>query len=203
MLKTLRVAKINILFITMTFIFCSAAYPAETEQDKTLKNNGLFTEASIITGYGSGHIPEGNYQPILLIGHFGIDLKRYLSELKDHRGSLSFFLEPQFNTVVNPKTDYECGVGIGLQYRYPLTDIVSIFAMGSVGPHYISVVTAKQANGFIFSDVLGAGFYFYLTKDSAITAGYRFRHISNAHMAEPNFGIDNHFVTIGYSVFFD
>lgn len=202
MLSTRQSAMINI-FIIVTIVFCSAAYPAEKEQDKTLKNDRLFTEAAIITGYGSGNIPEGSYDPILLIGHFGIDLKRYFSELKDHRGSLTFFLEPQFNPVVNPKTDYEFGIGLGLQYRYPITDTVSIFVMGSVGPHYISVVTEKQANGFIFSDVLGAGFYFYLTKDSAITAGYRFRHLSNAGMAQPNLAIENHFATIGYSVFFD
>ncbi len=194
---------INVFFIILTFIFCNAAYPAEKEQDKTAKSDRLFTEAAVITGYGSGNIPEGNYQPVLLIGHFGIDLKKYFTALTNHRGTLTLFFEPQFNTVVEPQTDFEFGIGIGLKYMYPLADKVSAYIMGSVGPHYISVVTEKQANGFLLSDVAGAGLYFYLTKDSAITAGYRFRHLSNACTAQPNQGIDTHFATVGYSVFFD
>jgi opacity protein-like surface antigen len=82
-------------------------------------------------------------------------------------------------------------------------DWVSVYIMGSVGPHYISVVSTRQANGFIWSDVIGGGFYFHLTNDSAINVGYRFRHLSNAHFATPNGGIDTNFVIVGYSVFFD
>jgi hypothetical protein len=86
---------------------------------------------------------------------------------------------------------------------YPFTDRLSIYIMGSVGPHYISIVTKDQANGFIFSDVIGTGLYYYLSKDSAINVGYRVRHLSNAGLAEPNGGIDTHFGVIGYSVFFN
>ena len=104
---------------------------------------------------------------------------------------------------MNPQTDIEFGIGIGLQYLHPIVGNLSVYALGSVGPHYISVVTTKQANGFIFADTIGAGFYYYLTKDSAINIGYRFRHMSNASLAEPNGGIDTNSGVIGYSVFFD
>lgn len=162
----------------------------------------LFSESAFITGFGSDSIPEGDYQTVLLIWHLGINLDHVFPALKSHRGKLTFFLEPQFNPVVNPTDDYEFGVGVGFQYQYPILEKLSLYALGSVGPHYISVVTDDQANGFVFSDTVGAGLYFQLTDRSAINVGYRFRHLSNADAAEPNFGIDSHFGVIGYSVFF-
>jgi len=165
--------------------------------------NRLFSESAFITGFGSDSIPEGDYQTVLLVWHLGINLDRVFPSLKSHRGKLTFFLEPQFNPVTNPKDDYEFGVGLGFQYQYPIMEKMSLYALGSVGPHYISVVTEDQANGFVFSDMVGAGLYFHLTDKSAINVGYRFRHLSNGDTVKPNTGIDSHFGVIGYSVFFN
>jgi len=194
---------LNIIIVIIVIFSGGYAYCTEELEKTARTTDRLFTEMAIITGLGASNIPEGNYQPILLIGHLGIDLKRYFQKLENHRGIFSFFLEPQFNTVVNPTRDFEFGIGIGVQYLYPLTDKLSTYVMGSIGPHYISVVTRREANGFIWSDFIGAGLYYYLTKDSAINAGYRFRHLSNADFAMPNGGINTNFATIGYSVFFD
>ena len=195
------------LCVTVTFflivLFCNTALCSEKTHKKNAASEKFFTEAAFITGFGSGDIPEGHYQPVLLIGHFGVDLKRYFTALENHRGSLSAFIEPQFNTIVNPDTDFECGIGFGIKYMYPFTDRISIYVMGSIGPHYISVITREQANGFLFSDTIGMGLYYYLARNSALNVGYRIRHLSNAALAEPNGGIDTHFGVIGYSVFFD
>jgi hypothetical protein len=201
---TLHKYKLLNTVIVIFIIFSGRyAYCAEEPEKKAHTTNRLFTEMAVITGFGTGNIPEGNYQPILLIGHFGINLKRYFRKLEDYRGTFSFFLEPQFNTVVNPTTDFEAGIGIGIQYLYPFTDKLSAYIMGSTGPHYISVVTKEQANGFLFSNAIGAGLYYYITNNSAINVGYRFRHLSNADLAMPNGGINTNFATIGYSVFLD
>jgi hypothetical protein len=199
----LRHATLLKIFVVIVIILSGNYAYCEEVQKEGRTSDSFFTEMGFITGFGSGNIPEGTYQPILLIGHFGVDMKRYFRGLKNHRGTLSVFLEPQFNPVFSPQTDFECGIGVGLQYMYPVMDKLSIYVLGSVGPHYISVVTTKQANGFLFADSVGAGFYYYLTKDSAINVGYRFRHLSNAHCADPNGGIDTNSGVIGYSVFFD
>src|SRR5512140_691607 len=111
----------------------------------------LFSESAFITGMGTSNVPEGHYEPILLIWHLGMDLNHYFATLKDHAGSLSFFIEPQLNPVFEPKTDFEAGMGVGMQYRLPLTERLSIYVLGMTGPHYISVVNRNQANGFIFA----------------------------------------------------
>jgi hypothetical protein len=193
---------LKVFIVVVIVLSGNYAYCSEEVQKKGRSSDIFFTEMGFITGFGCSNIPEGTYQPILLIGHFGVDMKRYFSKLKDHRGTLSFFFEPQFNPAFSPQTDFECGIGIGIKYMYPLADNLSIYALGSVGPHYISLVTSQQASGFLFSDVIGAGLYYYLTKDSAINAGYRLRHLSNADFTIPNCGINTNFGVIGYSVFF-
>jgi hypothetical protein len=202
MLKLRWLAKPTIFIVVVIILFANYAYCEEAKKEGRASDR-FFTEMGFITGFGSASIPEGIYQPVFLIGHFGVDLKRYFSGLKNHSGTLSVFLEPQINPVVNPSTDIELGIGVGLQYMHPIVGNLSAYALGSVGPHYISVATTKQANGFIFADTVGAGFYYYLTRDSAINVGYRFRHMSNANLAKPNGGIDTNSGVIGYSVFFD
>jgi hypothetical protein len=201
MLKLGRLAKLNILIVAVIILFTNYAYCEEAQKEGRTSDR-FFTEMGFIAGFGSTTIIEGTYQPILLIGHFGVDMKRYFSGLKNHSGTLSVFLEPQFNPVFSPQTDIELGIGIGLQYMHPIVGNLSAYALGSVGPHYISVVTLQQASGFLFSDVIGAGLYYYLTKDSAINAGYRLRHLSNLNLKTPNLGINTNFGVIGYSVFF-
>ena len=190
MLKLRWLAKPTIFIVVVIILFANYAYCEEAKKEGRASDR-FFTEMGFITGFGSASIPEGSYQPVFLIGHFGVDLKRYFSGLKNHSGTLSVFLEPQINPVVNPSTDIELGIGVGLQYMHPIVGNLSAYALGSVGPHYISVATTKQANGFIFADTVGAGFY------------YRFRHMSNANLAKPNGGIDTNSGVIGYSVFFD
>jgi lipid A 3-O-deacylase len=196
--------RLTVLFAILAVIVLSTrVYAEETSPDPGFTHDRLFTESGVMFGYGRGNIADcKHYEPILLIWHLGIDLKKFFPELEEHKGRVSFYIEPQINPVVNPETDIECGVGLGFKYMYPVTDKLSPYIMGGVGPYYISVVTKDQANGFIFADTIGAGFYYFLTNNSAINLGYRFRHMSNADMALPNGGIDTHSGTIGYSVFF-
>ncbi|HUH67040.1 MAG TPA: acyloxyacyl hydrolase [Syntrophales bacterium] len=203
MLMLRRALLVTVLVVVIIVLPGNNAYCADEAKKDGHVRDSFFTEMGFITGFGTGSLPEGNYQPIYLIGHFGVDMKRYFSGLKDHKGTLSVFLEPQFNPVVSPQNDFEAGVGIGLKYMYPVLDKLSVYVLGSVGPHYVSVQTSKQANGFIFADTIGGGIYYYLTKDTAINLGYRLRHMSNANTAEPNGGIDTNSAVIGYSVFFD
>lgn len=195
--------KLTTLLVILVIILLSAwAYADEEAPDASSANNRLFVESGIITGFGTSDIADGDYQPILLIWHLGIDMKRFSPGLENHRGTLSFYLEPQINPVVNHGTDIECGVGLGFKYMYPITDNIFTYIIGGIGPHYVSVVTKDQANGFIFSDTIGAGFYYFLPGNTAINIGYRFRHMSNAGLAHPNYGVETHFGTIGYSIFF-
>ena len=202
-MKASNFIKLIMLFAILAAISLNnSVYADENSTEAGPADSRLFMESGVITGFDSGNIDEGNYQPILLIWHMGIDLNGFFHAPKDCKGKFSLYLEPQINPVVNPETDIECGIGLGFKFMYPVTDSLSTYIMGGAGPHYISVNTKKQANGFMFSDIIGAGFYYFLTEKSAVNVGYRFRHMSNIGLAKPNHGIDNHFGTIGYSIFF-
>jgi hypothetical protein len=185
--------------LVITILLFPPAYSAAGTNDI---NNPLLTESGIIAGYGTGDVKEGNYEPVLLIWHLGCDLKRFIPELRNYSGTFSIYLEPQINPVFERETDLEFGIGVGLKYLHLVTEKISAYIFGSVGPHYITVETRDQANGFIFSNTIGAGFSFFLTEKSSLNLGYRLRHMSNACTRKPNGGINTHFGTIGYSVYF-
>jgi len=176
---------------------------ADEKPDKgKTSNTPLISELGLISGYGKGSVYEGSYQVIPFILRIGIDAKVFFSNLVGHKGTLSFVIEPQLNRVTEPEKDIEFGVGLGVQYSYPLTERVSPYVVGVVGPHYLNLTTETQARGFIFSCTIGAGSYFFLTKDVALNIGYRLRHMSNAYTRSPNHGIENNFAIAGLSVFF-
>jgi lipid A 3-O-deacylase len=194
--------KATLAEVIVAFFVLLAAHAYADTSDVQPTNNHVFSESGVFIGCGTGKISEGHYDPVLLIWHLGYDLGKVFNGLNDGQGKLSFYVEPQINPVFHSETNFECGVGFGLKYMHPLTENVSAYLMFSVGPHYISVVTADQANGFLFSDTLGAGISFFLTNKSMVSVEYRFRHMSNADLKSPNVGIENHFGLIGYSILF-
>jgi len=195
--------KHSIILLTAAAILLAlplGAFGDQTESGFLTKLS--LTESTFVVGYGRGSVSEGACEHVTLIWHLGFDLKRLFTRLQDHHGTLSFALEPKINPVLNPDTDVEIGISFGLKYRYPISETWSVYGLGTVGPHLITVQTKDQANGLVFFDTVGAGFSFFLTKKSAVDLEYRFRHASNAGIKEPNGGIDSHIVAIGYSLFF-
>jgi len=181
----------------------SAPLALGEETESGLQSKFSLTESTMIAGFGKGGLTEGSYEHIALIWHLGFDLRRVFFRLEDNRGILTFIMEPEFNPVISPtENDVEFGISFGLKYRYPLTQKLSGYVMASMGPHYITVKSTDQANGFIFFDTVGAGFSLSLTEKTALSLECRFRHISNAGTIKPNGGIDSHIGAIGYSMFF-
>ncbi len=191
--------KLRIPFLALTLLVITVPLHAFGGPGQS---QSLFKEVGLITGYGRAKMTEGQYETIPVILHFGVDLSNYLPGLRGHRGLLTAYLEPQVNPVIHPENDVEFGLGVGLQYQYPVTTFLSLYANASTGPYYVTVDTTDQADGFIFANSVGAGGYFFLNKNTAVNVGYKFRHMSNARTREPNGGIDSHFGVIGISFFY-
>ena len=193
-----------VLHLLMFLPWAPAGFALAT--DMIPQNNSparWFTESGLLIGYGTSNIADGrHYEPILLIWQLSKDLRPYWEPLKKHQGSLSFIFEPQLNLAFNPRSDVEFGIGLGLKYTYPLMDRLHLYILGSTGPHYMALQTDEQASGFIFADTVGVGLSYRLTPGSAISLGYRYRHLSNAGLKSPNSGVNTQFFTIGYSAYF-
>jgi len=195
--------KLRILLLALTLLAMTIPlHASEGSPEPPGQSQPFFKEIGFITGYGRASIPEGKYETIPIILHCGMDLSRFFPGLKGHRGLVTAYIEPQVNPVIGPEDDIEAGIGIGLQYQYPVTTFFSLYVNASTGPYYVSVDTTDQADGFIFGNHIGAGAYFFVNKNIAVNAGYRLRHMSNANTHEPNGGIDSHFGVIGISWFY-
>lgn len=119
---------------------------------------------------------------------------------------LSFYAEPQLAMVSLSPTDpeqqttsaFDAGLNLGARFDWLTLDKVWGYVFIGAGPHYMSAETSLQADGFIFSDNIGMGFFIPLP-ESKLDVGIeaRFRHMSNAGLQTPNGGVDNFFVGIG------
>ena len=171
---------------------------ADDAPSPVLHRDGFFTEVGFLTGFGYGTVTEGDYLPVPLIVHLGADMRRWFPSLTGNRGVLTVFLEPQVNPVFGYETRLEAGASLGLKYRYPLTDALSVYGLYSAGFLFLTADTVDQANGLNFANSVGAGISVRIMPGAALDLGFRIRHVSNADLREPNCGIDSYIGTIGF-----
>lgn len=137
-------------------------------------------------------LPEGfAYKPITLLANAPLY----------YFGAFSLYAEAQFtraDNLLTQGTEFEFGLNGGIRYQVNLNKYFEVNAAIGSGPHYISLETRLQATGFIFSDNFELGFTVYLPAvKTSINVKSRFRHISNAGLKRPNWGIDNLFLIVG------
>ena len=138
-------------------------------------------------------LPENySYNPLFITARFPVFSKA--------EKRLQFYTEPQFAITFPPEeipTAFEFGANLGIQFDLWKSERQMIRLAGGVGPHYISLETAIQHQGFLFSDNIEIGYYQHLQKNWGFQIKGRFRHLSNANLWKPNKGLDNFFVMLG------
>ncbi|TNJ36256.1 acyloxyacyl hydrolase [Prosthecochloris vibrioformis] len=108
-------------------------------------------------------------------------------------------VEPFVHTIVEPEHGVETGCAFGVRYSEPVAGPLCVYAEGSVAPMYLSIDTVEQGGaGFNFLLQAGGGLEVELSSVMGLFTGYRFRHISHAHLVDrPNAAIDSHAVVAG------
>ena len=143
---------------------------------------------------------EGLYQPILIKGLLGWNLGR-TGNIENKTGHFIWYLEPQINPVLvsGKLSELEFGCNFGFRFEKEIGEQDLLYWAIGTGPHFITQESRQQHPGYIFSDNFIFGWYHQLSGDYYSNLQYRFRHISNAGIYEPNLGIDNSFVGLGVS----
>jgi hypothetical protein len=169
------------------------------DQPGTPKKMRRVNEIGISGGYAfkSTPLPEGDYKPILIM----VNLAHKFTRNEFSKSSFWINFEPQINPVsVDHKyTDMEYGLNIGMRYAYALFPNLMAYVMPGYGVYDITVQTERQANGYIFGINLPAGLNIKFNNGTALNFQYRFRHISNGGLKNPNLGINNNFLVFGVS----
>lgn len=147
--------------------------------------NESYLGGFVFFGKAFYNLPEGEpYEPVLL----GASYHQPFYQSKG-RFNAGFNILPQMNYVPREKS-IEFGVNVQLDVNYQIKDSNILSILFGADPHYVNVNTIRQADGFIFSDNVA---FNYRRKVGDYSLGFLFgvRHISNAGLEQPNFGIDN------------
>jgi lipid A 3-O-deacylase PagL len=161
----------------------------------------------VLLGFGFHNelLPENyHYRLYQFIYNYSVPLLNQ-QNITNHNLLVQF--EPQINPVFlkHRKMEIETGINVGLIYNFRLSKNLLLDVGISSGLHFISINTALQARGFIFSDNLILGLSKRIEgekSDWEILLQTRFRHISNMGIKEPNTGIDNFIFYMGVSKLF-
>jgi len=188
-------------FATSAVILFIFLFSLNTKSQEAPKH--FFSEKGFKIGISTYSIElpeEQNYKPMLFMGNFCWELTK-----KEKKNKLCVMFEPQLNLVFldSKIQELEYGINVAFRYKYQLTPKTNIYTQIGSGPHFITVSTRRQVNGFIFSDNLAFGVSYFLSSRFIIETEMRLRHISNANLAKPNWGINNVFIVIGLSKYLD
>ncbi|OFX51551.1 MAG: hypothetical protein A2046_15240 [Bacteroidetes bacterium GWA2_30_7] len=134
------------------------------------------------------------YKPQLFQIVYSIPLSKKLK-----RKFYSINIIPQINSALvtnkfKEMYDFEFGTNFEFSYNYVVNQNIALFTAIGIGPHYISHDRGRQAGGFLFSDNFIVGLRYKFDDDTEIKLHFKFRHMSNANMKLPNWGINNFFI---------
>ncbi len=154
----------------------------------------------LLTGFGWNKLHgKSNYNLFPILAAFDFNLKPLAKKINfNPKQLLQFQVEPFLTFVSSPDSNIETGsnffIKIGL---LPETSKLQPYAKVGAGIIYISEHTGEQSTQFNFTETAGLGLHYFLSKNIAFTLEYRYRHLSNAAIKEPNHGINTQFSLAG------
>ncbi|HWR00359.1 MAG TPA: acyloxyacyl hydrolase [Chlorobaculum sp.] len=161
-------------------------------------------EIAVGSGYAWSYLKQSHvsFEAVPLFMRFGFDMDS-LFGIKERNGTLQLAFEPFTNSVVKPDSGVEAGLDVFIRYLYPLSSSVKLVSEIGSGPMYLGVRTTEQGNcGLNFLNQFGLGAQVAISGNSALSVGYRFRHLSNAGINQPNSGINSNALVVSYSILY-
>ena len=114
----------------------------------------------------------------------------------------SFVVEGIASVAGADTTGFELGVTPLLKLSCLLFPSVLAYIEGGAGIIAESIDSPALAHVFNFTPQVGAGFDIAMTSQLALTVAYRFRHSSNAGIAEPNPSFNVNFFQCGVNYYY-
>lgn len=128
------------------------------------------------------------------------DVLGFLPELAGERIRLA--VELLGSTIDHEGTKHELALNpLLLDWRWDDGGAVVPYVELGEGVLWTTIRHLSLGGKFQFSSQGGFGVHALLAPDVAISLGYRFRHISNAGLDEPNHGLNTHFFIVGLTRF--
>jgi opacity protein-like surface antigen len=119
------------------------------------------------------------------------------------RGALEVGLEPIYQRYVSPVGAFYAGLAAVTRYHFTSLGrfVPYVELAGAAGGTDLRVAEQQTSFGFLLFG--GAGLSYFVADRTALYAGYRFQHVSNAYTSSPNVGINSNSGVVGVSYFFE
>ncbi len=117
-------------------------------------------------------------------------------------GALEAGLEPFVQVYTEPVNDFFGGLNVVLRYHFLSLGRLVPYVEISGGAGGTTLEVREIDSAFTFLLFGGVGASYFVTDRTAVYAGYRFEHVSNARTNHPNFGINANGAVVGVSFFF-
>lgn len=118
------------------------------------------------------------------------------------RGSLETGIEPWFQYYLEPGGATAEGLKVALRYHFLSGSPIFPYLEVTAGAAGTSLNVREVRSDFTFVMEAGVGLSYFVAEGVALTAGYRFQHISNGNVESPNRGFNSDTGTLGVSFFF-
>jgi opacity protein-like surface antigen len=195
-------------FVTMcaiVYLFLTSFASAQSDLTPETSHK-WFRSFGFTTGFGSASLDKkgDDYEVVPLLFQFSLDINPLAEKLhiKSNITDLELLIEPFANFITRPSANAEIGCSFPFRYSVKLAPWIAPYVEIALGFIYTTQHVHEQGSQFNFTTQLGIGTQFSLSKHYALTAGYRFRHMSNAGLSTPNRGLDFHFGIIGLTYIF-
>jgi len=202
--------------VSVLFPICLAAQAlAGTDVDRAERDCAeiRFGEGCFNLGFHAGygipfHFDDANTQVedsafVALFPRGAVGLTDPL--LGDHwfRGNIELGLEGHFLIQTTPHSGSAWGVSLLLRYNFLAKDRFVPFLEVGGGLIDLDFGLGSRADGFNFALQGSVGVQWLVWKRTAITAQWRYHHISNGRVNEPNVSTDHSLFLIGTTFFLD
>jgi hypothetical protein len=118
------------------------------------------------------------------------------------KGAVETGLEPWFQYYLEPATATAEGLKVALRYHFLSASPIFPYLEVTAGAAATSLNVKEIRSNFTIVLEAGIGLSYFVTEGVALTAGYRFQHISNGNVESPNRGFNSDTGTLGISFFF-
>ena len=197
-------------------VFGFTQTPAVEDKPKEEVREFPYTyEIGVFSGFACGKLEEKQYYRVIPqmlrwgfnLNTVGLGFTDLLKPLTDKlnvkpKGFTELVFEPFVNIVATPDSNIEAGCTILMKYAYPVTEKLYPYGIAGGGIIYLTQHTREQSTQYNFTPQMGAGITYFFKKDLAFNIEYRYRHLSNGGIKEPNGGINVGMLLLGVSLFY-
>ena len=121
-----------------------------------------------------------------------------------YQGQLSLGAEAVYIQFQEPVLSHGVGFTPKIKYTFVASDRIRPYVEFAGGPFWNDLAgnIPEQHSQFNFILTGGLGISYFVTGQTAVNAGYRFQHISNAGTSSPNVGLNSSLPFAGFSFYF-